>query len=63
MGLPLLWVPSENLGVCHSTGYIHLWLSLTPQATYFPQEAQPHDLAVETHLRPLRVLGAAQVQG
>lgn len=29
VGLPLLWVPRENLEVYHPAGHSYLWLSLT----------------------------------
>lgn len=51
--LPPLWVPSEDVEVCHTTGHSHFWLSLTSWVTAFPWQAQPHDLVVGTHLGPL----------
>lgn len=56
----LLWVPSEELEVCLSTGHSHFRLSLTPQVTSLPQEAQPLDSAVGTHLGPLWIPGPPQ---
>lgn len=56
-GAAPLWVPNEELEVCRSTGHSHFRLSLTAQVTSFPQEAQPPDLAVGTHLGPLWISG------